>query len=709
MIATCRGTRCGSRRPSCCRDGWSAELAIPLSQLRLPREPAASWGINFDWYLPRRNEDVFWRAVPKDRTAWASYFGELVALPPVQPGINLELLPYAAARASLDEVRPAPPAHRALAGFEAGLDAKLRPLPGLVINATINPDFAQVEADPAFVNLTAYEVTLPEKRPFFVENNSLFHNYEATYFYSRRIGGLPTRLPDYDAIDLPPQVRILGAAAAGGYVAAKTQIAALAAVTDETRAAAIVDGRHQDLIVSPLTLWGATRIEHQVGRESVVGFTGTLVERALGGTGLEPLLDRSAAVASVNAVLRTDDGEWELFPWAGVSGVFGSAASITAIEESSAHYFQRPAQTYLHLDRDAHRLLGWNAGTFLTKRSGMYQGDVGVGIESPGWELNDAGVLHQADGIAMSAELARNVTEPTQRLYAWSTGASVEQEVTFGGDRKPAAISARLNATLPSLWSGVLFGAYDTPGDLPDLTRGGPLMHVGWASTAVVNVNSPYGRRHTVSFHLAANYSPTLDTGLEAIITAATRLTPALRLDLVPSLTIDGNARQYLAAIDDPEAADTFGVRYLFGRLHRREAAVELRATLALSPDLVITVFAQPFVSVGKFDRVGELTRAGGADVRWYDTAVHDPGLRTIVDGGSAFSIDEPDYTVASLRSTAVLRWEFRPGSTLYIAWQQNRGGVPVTVAQPLHGTIGDAFTQAAIHTLAIKLSYWFG
>ena len=690
-------------------DGWSAEMEIPLTQVRLPSTPAKSWGINFDWYLPRRNEDVFWRAVPKDKSAWASYFGELVGLPPVHPHVSLELLPYVAARGTIDEVKPAPPAHRALAGFEVGLDAKLRPLPGLVINATVNPDFGQVEADPAFVNLTAYEVTLPEKRPFFVENNNLFHNYEANYFYSRRIGGLPTRLPDYDAIDLPTQVRILGAAAAGGYVEANTQIAALAAVTDETSAAAIVNGRHQDLTISPLTLWGASRVEHQLGKASVVSFTGTLVERALGGTGLDQLLNQSAGFTMLDAILRTDDGEWELFPWIGTSGVFGTASSITTIEETSTHYYQRPDQTYLHLDTTAHSLLGWNGGTFITKRSGMYNGDIGLGIESPGFELNDIGVIHQADGIDLQANFDRSVTEPTKSLYAWDVGGFFEQEWTFGGNRRPAEVQAHANATLPNLWTGAASIAGFTPGDVPDLTRGGPLMRVDWAERVGWNISSPYGRANQLVVAGDFLHSAQLDNGFDISVTAATRVIPELRLDLVPSLTIVDNQRQYLDTVADPSATDTYGARYLFGHLRRREAAVQLRATLALSPDMVITVFAQPFVSVGRYDQIGELASAGSDQVRWYDTAVHDPGVRTIVDRGTSFSISEPDYTVASLRSTAVLRWEFRPGSTLYVAWQQDRGGATSPLAQPLHSALKGPFDQSAIHTLAIKLSYWFG
>jgi hypothetical protein len=690
-------------------DGWSLEMAIPLSQVRLPREPATSWGINFDWYLPRRNEDVFWRAVPKDRQAWASYFGELVELPPVHPGVNLELLPYVAVRGTVDESAPAPPAHRLLAGLEAGLDAKLRPLPGFVINATINPDFGQVEADPAFVNLTAFEVTLPEKRPFFVENNSLLVISEANYFYSRRIGGLPVRLPDYDAIELSQPVRILGAVEAAGYVEAKTQVAALAAVTDQTSADAIVAGRREQLVVSPLSLFTAGRVQHQIAA-SWIGASATFVDRSLAGTGLDALLDERAFFGQADADFRTDDGEWELYPWAGISGVFGSAAAITTIEETSAHYFQRPDQTYLHLDTTAHGLTGWDAGLYGGKRSGMYQGSLSISVISPGFELNDLGVLRQADAIDLQGELIRNVTTPTEHLYAWSSQLDVDQAIMFDGTRKPLFLNETVRATAPNLWSAAVTGNFGTPGVYPDTTRGGPDMHTDYQALAALNISSPYGRSNQINATVQVQQSRTQDRGLQVNVVAATRVAPALRLDLIPSLTLIENQRQYVATVTDEGGGDgTYGARYIFGHIHRHELALQLRATLALSPDLVITVFAQPFLSSGRYDQIGELISGATGDVRWYDTAVHDGTSRTIADGTHTFSVAEPDYTVASLRSTAVLRWEFRPGSTLYIAWQQDRGGIPTTVATPLHSTIGDAFTHSAIHTLAMKLSWWFG
>jgi hypothetical protein len=146
--------------------------------------------------------------------------------------------------------------------------------------------------------------------------------------------------------------------------------------------------------------------------------------------------------------------------------------------------------------------------------------------------------------------------------------------------------------------------------------------------------------------------------------------------------------------------------RYLFGHLHRREVALQLRATWSLSPDLVLTFYAQPFASVGKYDELGERS---GTTVRWYDATHHAGPNRAILDGATGFEIAEPDYSVVSLRSTAVLRWEPSPGSSVYLVWQQARGGLAESLARPLHATLPDIVTQSAIHTIALKLSLWFG
>ncbi|HEY0483043.1 MAG TPA: DUF5916 domain-containing protein [Kofleriaceae bacterium] len=683
-------------------DGWTAELAMPLSQLRLPATPQASWGINFNWYIPHSNEDVFWRAVPPDRTAWASWFGELTELPRIERGMGLELLPYAASRLTFDESPTGALSHRTAIGVDAGLDAKFRPLRGLTVAATINPDFGQVDVDPAVVNLTAFEIQLTEKRPFFIENAPLFVNAGGAYFYSRRIGGLPRTLPTADEIALPTQVRILGAVAAGGFIADRTQIAVLGAVTNAADADAIIGVDRRRLAVAPLTGWAAARVERQTG-SSVLGATATAVTRDLSGSPLAQLLPRTALVGGGDARLRTADGTYDLLVFGGASSVFGTPEAISMVEQSSTHYFQRPDASHLHLDTTARSLVGWHAGATGSKRAGAWQGNALVNVESPGFELNDLGVLQSADDIDVSTDLRHSVTRPGERVFAWNAGGGASTSWNFGGMHKPIDLRASGDVTSTAFNTASIALDVTTPGGSDDATRGGPVMETDWIESVKLTASTPRGRARQLSGSLLAQRSASLPQGVVASLSASARVTPALRIDLAPSVTWLDNRRQYVATVTDAGAK-----RYVFGELHRKEAALELRATWSLSPDLVLTLYAQPFVSVGRYSRLGELATAGSGDVRWYDATSHEATMRRIVDGSSGFTIDEPDFSIASLRSTAVLRWELRPGSTLFVVWQQSRQGSD-DVSRPLHALTPDVVTRPGIHSLALKLSYWFG
>ena len=536
---------------------------------------------------------------------------------------------------------------------------------------------------------------------------SLFADGFGDYFYRRRIGGLPRFRIAADDVALPAQVRILGAVAAGGYVAPRTQIAALAAVTDRADADAVIAGVRRRIPISPLTAWGAARIEQQLGA-SVLAATGTIVQRDLP-DGLRDLLAETAFAASADAKLRTADGTYELALFAGLSGIYGTADAIKAIETSSTHYYQRPDQNYLHLDDGAKHLVGADAGFVADKRAGMWQASIYGQLQTPGFDINDVGVLHSADDIDASVDVRRAVTLPTDKLFSWETGGGLSTEWNFGGLRKQVDAHAYANATLPSFSSGSINADVTLPGGSDDETRGGPIMQLGWASALSLSASSPHGRAQQLSGSINLQLSPTLQQGIGASMSLASRLTPALRLDVTPSVTWVETHRQYVDTVADPTATDTFGDRYVFGHLHRKEASLQLRATWSLSPDLVLTVYAQPFASVGSYDQLGELAKAGAADVHWYASTLHDGANRSVLDGTTRFQIAEPDFSIVSLRSTAVLRWEPSPGSSVYIVWQQARGGAGEAIARPLHDTFPDIFTQRAIHTIAVKFSYWFG
>jgi hypothetical protein len=275
--------------------------------------------------------------------------------------------------------------------------------------------------------------------------------------------------------------------------------------------------------------------------------------------------------------------------------------------------------------------------------------------------------------------------------------------------RKPLDLALSADATTHGFSTASLNLDVSTPGRSDDLTRGGPMMGLGWASVLTLAASTPGGRARQLSAALEVDVSPTLQQGVSGHVTYTSRVLPPLRLDVTPSLSVFETHRQYVATVTDAGGGDTtYGARYLFGHLRHREAALQLRATWSLSPELVFTLYAQPFVSVGRYDRLGELAAAGSADLRWYDQASYGDGVRAVGDGAARFTIAEPDFTVVSLRSTAVLRWELAPGSTLFVVWQQARGGSD-GVARTLRDAAPDVFTRSGMHTLAVKLSYWFG
>jgi NAD(P)H-dependent FMN reductase len=679
-------------------DGWAVELAIPYSQLPLPREPRSRWGINFERRIPSTREVVAWASVPRDVAGSASTFGALEDVPVIQPGIALQLAPYVSVRASLRDDGSARSSE-----FSVGLDVRAQPWSGLVVDATFNPDFAQVESDPAAVNLTGFELELEDKRPFFVAANQRLAHDDVSYFYSRRIGAVPTQLPA-NIVTPPSEVRILGALAAHGELHRDLRLSVLGAITDEASAEGTIDDATRAVVVAPLTAWAVGRLERRAG-PSTFGAYGTYVERALADTNLGDLLARRAYVGAFDARLRSANGAWELSSWLGVSAVHGTTAAITRLQQAPAHYFQRPDQP--RLDRDATELWGWSGHLYGTKRSGTYRGSLGASVESPGWDVNDLGVIREADGIEVAGEAERVITTPSRLLYEWRLAASADQEWTFGGERRPAGIRASIGATFANQWSARLAVGAGTPGSSPGLTRGGPALRVGWSSASALEVASPEAARVVARARVDGYASPTLNHGLVMTAGLGVRPTRALHVELGARLMTLATRRQYLTTIPDAAAAATYGHRYMFARLRRREASAELRVTWSLTTDLSLALWMQPFAATGSYDEIGELRAPRSPHLRGYDQVARADEERVITDRDRMFAIDEPDYTRMSVRSTVVLRWELRPGSTLYIAWRQDREAEQLE-ARTLGAAAREAWTRPGIHTLACKLTYWF-
>ncbi len=702
--------------------GWTTEMRIPFSQLRFNRSDVQVWGFNADHWIPARNEDVFWIPVPQNRTGWSSWMGDLVGIRGIAPSRRLELLPYTAGSATVtgNRNRADPFDDGRNLEARAGTDLKMGFGPNLTLDATVNPDFGQVEADPAVVNLSAFEVFFDEKRPFFLEGDQLLRGNGPSYFYSRRIGAPPPGSATGDFVHYPANSTILAAGKVTGRLASGLSVGTLAAVTAREFArtydtAGAAFGRAQ---VAPPTGYGVVRLQQQFGANaSTIGATLTAVRRdEAPGSGLAALLDRQAVTGGLDGVVRWGGGVYQLSGYAGFSAVNGDAAALLGIQTSPAHFYQRPDAGYIRVDSTRTALRGYTLGVDVGKTGGgHWRYDAGFGIESPGLELNDAGRLFNADGRSAFANVRYRETRPGHWYQGYGLGVFTNAEWDFGGIRQYAVSEQTADVTFKNYW--VLSGYFDQSWPSLDhaLTRGGPLMATPRALEAGVRLGSNFGAQ--TAWSLRASY------GRDALGGEATRVggslsirpTSRVELSMTPSYAREIGSRQYVTTLDSGGPA-TYGQRYVFGTIDRSTVSTQLRMTYTLTPELTIELYAEPFAASGRYHGIGELARGRSTDLTVYarDTALSPSLVRdaagnyTLKDAnGYRRPIGNPDFNVLSFRSNLVLRWEWRPGSTLFLVWQQNRFTADTRGVLVGPADLWDSFRAAGDNFLALKVSYW--
>ena len=702
--------------------GWTAEVRIPFSQLRFNRTHEQVWGLNLNRWVPQNNEDDFWIFVPRDQTGWASRFGELVGIAGVRPSRRIELLPYVAGTGTFDRsIDDNDPFHdqREFEG-RAGTDLKMGLGPNLTLDGTVNPDFGQVEADPAVINLSQFETIFDERRPFFIEGSRLLGGSGPAYYYSRRIGAAPPGSASGDYVEQPATTTILGAAKVTGRLASGLSLGGQAAFTDREYADTFdattqVKDRTQ---VAARTAYGVMRLQQEFGpAQSTLGLSLTGVSRDLhAGDALANGLPLHAYTGGTDWLLRFRGGNYQLGGSAGFSWVEGSPDAMLRLQRSSAHYFQRPDAGHVEIDPERTSLGGWTTNLNFERRGGgHWLGSAGVNVESPGFELNDAGRLSSADDIDSYVNLRYRETEPGHRLRDYDLRLTYENNFNFGGVRK------YYGAWVDTDWTWVNFHhtfvgvGVDLGGLNDDQTRGGPLFRTarGWggeishrnnfASTLQWTAQTGYWQNELHSY------------SAEAALALSTRAGNRLELSATPGYERTSTARQYVTTRPGgPE--ETFGTRYIFARIDRSELRLQARVNYSFTPDLTLEVYAEPFAASGDYYDFGEMRAARSNDLLLYGTEGTtierdaDDNL-TITDGPDTLYIPRGEYPgnflELSYRSNVVLRWEWRRGSTLYFIWQKNRADAAPTGRSVRASDLWDAFTAPGQDVLAVKATYW--
>lgn len=730
--------------------GWTAEFRIPLSQLRFEAsEDPQSWGFNVTRRKVSTGEVSYLSLESRQRYGGVSAFAALDGLRLTERARNLEVAPFVLAGHETQPDVPDDPFRQGSDQMgQIGLDGRYGLGSTFVLDFTLNPDFGQVEVDPAVINLTAFETFFPEQRPFFTRDDRLFDfslpGPANTLFYSRRIGRSPrgTGPAGADHSSVPRESRILGAGKLTGRTAGGLSAGALLAFTDQMTGRAYweAEDRFEGFVAEPRTRYGVVRLRQDLrDGDSQVGAIVTDVGRELSD---EPLVgrlpDRSHSVG-VDFEHAWADQEWALSGHLTASRVQGTAEAMVRIQESSIHLFQRPDAPHLEVDSAATSVGGAHWHVNLTRRGGSrLTGSTWLGQRTPGFEINELGFSSSAERVYGGGRVQFSEITPGRffREYSASifTFQSFRNSVWEGGEagrgRRGAwaggPINGNLDATFLNFWEVEGSLGY-SPSVLNDrITRGGPLMETPAERSAGVGLSSD--PRASVSGGLGVEYTSAGAGGDELELEAELVYRPSARiqLELNPTWQRALDRVQYVAGLSDPSHGATYGRRYVFGELDRRTLSVDTRLSVVFSPTLTLQVFTQPLLSSGRYREYKQFTEPAGFafDVLAKGEAASDPeGVRCVEgrsciadgtlyldfagDGIPEAQLPDPNFTIGALRGNAVLRWEYRPGSQLFLVWQQRRRD------EARLGTLSPSRDLRALleapteHVFLLKASYW--
>lgn len=727
-------------------DGWTAELRIPFSQLRFHRcvappvdsgavlagdtagavpaagapdtaTPPCSWGVNVTRSIPARNEEDYLVLVRRRETGWASRFADLAGIEEEHPPRRVEVIPYVTTEAKmLGDVNARNPFdHRREVTPKAGADIKLGLGSALTLDATVNPDFAQVEADPAQVNLTAFETVFPEHRPFFVEGSQLLKAGGLTWFQSRRIGQAPRLKAGGDYSESVTSTTIVGAAKVSGRLASGLSVGILSAVTgpEQARTYTSSTSSYDRSTIEPRTGFGVVRLQQELGRSgSTAGIIFTDVQRDLSGLpAARDVLPTHAYAGAADWYLRTPGKTYALSGAVGFSQVAGDSLAMLRIQTSSAHYFQRPDARTARVDSSRTSLWGTYAGSTLEKIAGSWIWTVSGYAQSPGLEINDAGKLNAANNWGGTGSLYYRQTKPQGWFHRWDLGTQSYQEWNYDGIRRTEYFSVFTDLMWKNFWGTGLSLGTNEPTLRDDLTRGGPLMGRPRELNVGVNVTGNPARKATWKIYGSLFRDEAGGWNTISGVTIAVRPGARWELSTDPSYSQGVYSRQYYTTLGSGPAA-TYGNRYVFAYLDHNEISTRLRVSYALTPDLTLETYAEPFASRGRYYRFGELPSPRSFALRTYGTdgsTLSRFGNDSIVvtDSASHFSLAPGDYTVLSFRSNVVLRWEWHAGSTAYLVWQQSRQSENSNGRYVGPSALWDALSTTGDNIVALKVSYW--
>jgi len=680
-------------------EGWRAEFRIPFSQLRFNNTDGGPVGFALVREIGRLNEISTWPLLSRNAMGFVSQFAEMRGIRLGTSPQRLEVMPYTVGKLSTYPVADGNSlVHSPDPAASVGLDLKYAVTPGLTLTATANPDFGQVEADPAVVNLDAFEVLFPERRPFFVEGSGTFRfNMDCNdgnctgLFYSRRIGRAPQGSVSVGAAEFttqPEAATILGAAKLTGRMG-QFSVGGLTAVTAAEHAQIAgfggIDARES--LVEPLTAYNVARARREYANQSSLGFMITSTVRRN---------NEEVSFLTDNAFTGGVDYDWRPAPKYSVSGYWagshlrGTTESITRLQQNAVHAFQRPDSDYTELDPTATTLSGHGGSVSAGKIAGdRTRFNTNISYKTPGFDTNDLGFQRRADERNINNWFQYRDFVPSRLVRNWNINFNQWASWNFGGDRLFSGGNINTHWTWVNNYSAGMGLNLNAAPFRDRITRGGPGVLGNPSRGLWFYANTD--QRRALSF----SYNGYLEA--DGLGTSRRNVNPWINLRPSSAISLSAGLR-YDINNDDAQwvtnETNDSGTHYVFGRIEQKTVAMTLRFNYTMTPNLSLQTYAEPFVSAGDYTNFREL--ADGRAPVYADRYV-------------PYDYTGPaDFNIRSFRTTNVLRWEFKPGSQFFVVWQQGRfdrindyGGFE------FNRDFGGLFSTPSRNVFLVKMSYW--
>ena len=703
------------------KEGWTTEMKIPLSQLRFSNDANQIWGLQVQRLLFRKQERSLWQRKPATAPGWVSEFGELHGLKGLKPQKQLEIQPFTVAKA---ESYPEEIGNPYLDGSDfklnGGLDAKIGVTNDLTLDLTINPDFGQVEADPAAINLDGFEIFFREQRPFFVENKNIFDyqfgNNRDNLFFSRRIGRSPQGYPSTasgEFVDQPQNTTILGAAKFSGKTKNGWSIGVLESLTSKEFAEIDNNGNTREELVEPLTNYFVGRLQKDFNeRNSYVGGIFTAVNRNLNDN--LSYLRKSAYTGGLDFKHQWRNRDFFIEGNIVGSYVMGSKEAIEATQTSLTHLFNRVDAGHIEVDPNRTSLTGTGGKIEGGKQGGgNWSYNAGVVWRSPELELNDIGFLRQADEIRQYLNVQYRVLKPFGIFRALS--GRLQQFTTYDFDGNYNRIQYQLNGNANFKNNSWLdFGVAHKPRIYSNtILRGGPRWRFSDENFQFLFFGTDQRKklRGRIGFvHSQAAQDHFSLFRLESQITY--QPTNALDISVSPEYSTSPSKTQYVTQTSfngDP--------RYIMATIDNKTISAAIRLNYTVNPNLTIQYYGQPFISRGRYTNFKYVTNPTANDLsdRFhqynenqinYDGSVY--SIDEDIDGTDDYTIGGPDFSYVQFRSNLVMRWEYIPGSEIFLVWSQGITGFVDPAEKLLRGLDQGILDQQPENIFLIKATYRF-